>query len=221
MRQLMMTVIALTAFAAMVVTAQADSLGGAPPRNGDQCFKTTEPGDGRYGRFGSWGPCPQAAIQSRATAPAPRRQTAHPSQAVSGATVYCIGGIPEFGQLNGRCYNDWPQCAKALGSYYSVGQCWSQSPTARPPQTAPTSRTALASSAPATCTGLKSVCLSYYDHLIKEWSATSKVPGGDPLVIQLEQNRPNNKNFCNSTWDQCMKTGFWEGANLHRSAERR
>jgi hypothetical protein len=39
MRQFMMTVLALTAFGAMVATAKADHLGGAPVRNGDQCFR--------------------------------------------------------------------------------------------------------------------------------------------------------------------------------------
>jgi hypothetical protein len=65
MRQFMMTVMALAAFGAMVVTAQAQ--GGAPIRNGDQCFKYTQQGSGpsdanmeaKDGRFGSWRACPQ------------------------------------------------------------------------------------------------------------------------------------------------------------------
>jgi hypothetical protein len=34
---------------------------------------------------------------------------------------------------------------------------------------------------------------------------------GDYLAIGVEQNQPGIKNFCNSTWDQCMKTGFLGG----------
>jgi hypothetical protein len=39
MRQFMMTVMALEVFGATAVTAQAEIGGGAPIRNGDQCFK--------------------------------------------------------------------------------------------------------------------------------------------------------------------------------------
>ena len=60
MRQFMMTVMALAVFGAVVATAQADYQGGAPMRNGDQCFKYVE-WDGKDGRFGSWRPCPQPA----------------------------------------------------------------------------------------------------------------------------------------------------------------
>jgi hypothetical protein len=60
MRQFIMTATALTAFGALVATAQAEILGGAPMRNGEQCFKYS-PGNGKDGRFGSWGACPQAA----------------------------------------------------------------------------------------------------------------------------------------------------------------
>ena len=66
MRQFMMTVTALTAFGALVATAQAESLHGAPMRNGDQCFKYS-PGNSKDGRFGSWGACPQAAATPRST----------------------------------------------------------------------------------------------------------------------------------------------------------
>ena len=55
-------------------------------------------------------------------------------------------------------------------------------------------------SALATCTQLKSACLSeapYY---------------GVPRF---------QKSFCDSTWERCMKTGWWEGKLIHRSVERR
>jgi hypothetical protein len=66
MRQFMMTAAALTAFAALVATAQAESLHGAPMQNGNQCFKYS-PGNSKDGRFGSWGDCPQAAATPRST----------------------------------------------------------------------------------------------------------------------------------------------------------
>ena len=70
MREFMMTVTALTAFAAMVATAQAENLQGAPMKNGSQCFKYSTGVDAKDGRFGSWGACPQAASTSTTTAPA-------------------------------------------------------------------------------------------------------------------------------------------------------
>lgn len=68
MRQFMMTVTALAAFGALVATAQADNLQGAPTRNGNQCFKYSTGVDAKDGRFGSWGACPQAASTSTNTA---------------------------------------------------------------------------------------------------------------------------------------------------------
>jgi hypothetical protein len=70
MRQFMMAVTALTAFGAMVATAQADNLQGAPMKNGNQCFRYSTGVDAKDGRFGSWGACPQAASTSTATATA-------------------------------------------------------------------------------------------------------------------------------------------------------
>jgi hypothetical protein len=66
MRQFMMTVTALAASGAMVATGQAQTarggqaVYGGPTRNGNQCF-TYSPGNGRDGRFGFWGACPQPA----------------------------------------------------------------------------------------------------------------------------------------------------------------
>jgi hypothetical protein len=68
MRQFIMTVTALTAFAAPVASAQADNLQGAPIQNGNQCFRYATGADAKDGRFGSWGACPQAASTSTTTA---------------------------------------------------------------------------------------------------------------------------------------------------------
>jgi hypothetical protein len=76
MRQFIMTLTALTAFGALVASAQADNLQGAPTKNGNQCFKYSTSSDAKDGRFGSWSACPQAASTSTATAtPAARRST--------------------------------------------------------------------------------------------------------------------------------------------------
>jgi hypothetical protein len=67
MRQFIMTVMVLTAFGAMMATAQADAIHGGPTRNGNQCFKYH--GLPKDGRFGYWDACPQTA-SARASAPA-------------------------------------------------------------------------------------------------------------------------------------------------------
>jgi hypothetical protein len=54
----MMAVTALTAFGAMVATAQAESVQGAPMRNGKECFKYSTGVEAKDGRFGSWGAGP-------------------------------------------------------------------------------------------------------------------------------------------------------------------
>jgi hypothetical protein len=67
MRQFMMTLMVLTAFGAMMATAQADALHGGPIKNGNQCFKYH--GLAKDGRFGHWGVCAQIASR-RTSAPA-------------------------------------------------------------------------------------------------------------------------------------------------------
>jgi len=74
-------IIAVTAFGAMVATAQADNLQGAPMKNGNQCFKYSTGVDAKDGRFGSWGACPQAASTSTSTAATPRRSARRSSTA--------------------------------------------------------------------------------------------------------------------------------------------
>ena len=67
----------MIAFGAMLGSAQADIIGGAPMKNGNQCFKYSHSQE-RDGRFGSWGACPRAAStpatqqQQRARRPASR-----------------------------------------------------------------------------------------------------------------------------------------------------
>jgi hypothetical protein len=68
MRQSMMTVTFLAAFAAMVATAQAEILHGGPIRNGNQCFKYSA-GNDKDGRFGTWGACSQEASGRPRAAP--------------------------------------------------------------------------------------------------------------------------------------------------------
>jgi hypothetical protein len=77
MRQSMMTVMALAAFGAMVATAQAEILQGAPKQNGDQCFKYS-PGNDKDGRFGTWGACPQTAGVRTSSRPLPARTAGPP-----------------------------------------------------------------------------------------------------------------------------------------------
>jgi hypothetical protein len=61
--------VAFTAMGLLGTVAEADSLNGAPVRNGNQCFtltpKISAPGDSR---FGYWGACPEPA----AVTPAPK-----------------------------------------------------------------------------------------------------------------------------------------------------
>jgi Protein of unknown function (DUF3551) len=65
-----------------------------------------------------------------------------------------------------------------------------------------TARPSRAASAAQSCTGLRSVCLA----------------GGDCSHSSIFI---CGAAFCNSEWEHCMKTGFWEGAFIHRPAERR
>ncbi len=36
-----------------------------------------------------------------------------------------------------------------------------------------------------------------------------------------EGRRPYREKYCNFYWEQCMKSGFWDGFLIHRPAERR
>jgi hypothetical protein len=70
MRKFTMSAVALAAFGLMLTAAQAEMLGGAPNKNGSQCF-TYSKGNDKDARFGTWGACPQPA--SAAVAPATRQ----------------------------------------------------------------------------------------------------------------------------------------------------
>jgi Protein of unknown function (DUF3551) len=67
------------------------------------------------------------------------------------------------------------------------------SQTARPSQAVNAAR--------STCTGLKPECFS-----------DCGIQGNESMYCEKR---------CNFQWEQCMKTGWWEGALIHRPAERR
>ena len=79
MRQLTLSAVVATAFAALLVSApaQADSLNGSAAKNGNQCFTFSPTAGARDSRWGYWGACPQTA--SAAVAPAPRQIRKHRS----------------------------------------------------------------------------------------------------------------------------------------------
>ena len=66
---------------------------------------------------------------------------------------------------------------------------------------------------PGTCTGLKSVCIS--DRMARYYGRRVYFESG------RQMSRPYADVFCNFRWEQCMKTGFWEGYFQHRAAEPR
>jgi len=76
MRQFMLSVVALTAFAAMLTAAQADALNGQPAKKGSQCFSYSPNAGHRGGEFGYWGACPQTV----SVAVAPRHARRHHSR---------------------------------------------------------------------------------------------------------------------------------------------
>jgi hypothetical protein len=84
MRHFTMTMIALTAFAGTVATAQADDLRAAPRRAGDQCLRYS-PGQLRQGRFGSRADCPKSP------------KLARPSQTCTELKSKCLSEAPSYG----------------------------------------------------------------------------------------------------------------------------
>jgi hypothetical protein len=92
------------------------------------------------------------------------------------------------------------------------------SQTARPSQTIGAAR--------STCSGLKSACLASslepvdWAHLVV--AGCDMAPGTPGYTQPLAGDaRPSCEKLCNFKWEQCMKSGFWEGALIHRPAERR
>ena len=74
-----------------------------------------------------------------------------------------------------------------------------------------TSRTVAANTlGHSTCTGLRSVCLGGWANDFPLGTATNDA---GPMAYQV--------NWCNFTWERCVKSGFWEGGFIHRPAERR
>jgi hypothetical protein len=64
-----------------------------------------------------------------------------------------------------------------------------------------------------TCTGLKLACI--HGRMVSY--------RGTQVYWDMirQRSRPHAELFCSFRWEQCMKTGFWEGYIIHRSAERR
>jgi hypothetical protein len=67
-----------------------------------------------------------------------------------------------------------------------------------------------------TCTRIKSSC-----YTCNVWGDTRVAPFPSLLEKGLEQFRPRCEQYCNFTWERCMKTGWWEGAFFSGPAERR
>jgi hypothetical protein len=100
--------------------------------------------------------------------------------------------------------------------------------TARPTQTV--------NAAHSTCTGMKPQCLSdcYFagappsqmcEIFLRNPAAAAGSFWCTPHGVSLSQLHQRVDLFCETIcsfqWEQCMKTGFWEGRLLHRAAERR
>jgi hypothetical protein len=100
------------------------------------------------------------------------------------------------------CYfSSREQCAQDGRNRGFGGQCIQNpfykpgAPTVSGKKQTETARPSQAVSGAATCTELKSACRSG-----KDWNT------GGPYV-------PGVPGYCNSTWEHCMKSGFWEGGS--------
>lgn len=74
MRRIAITAAAFTAMGAMMTIAQADTLNGTAPKQGNRCFTFTSPDQTRDSRFGAWGACPAPAAAT--AAPKARKKSA-------------------------------------------------------------------------------------------------------------------------------------------------
>lgn len=64
-----------------------------------------------------------------------------------------------------------------------------------------------------TCTGLKSACI---------YGRMAGYRGTQAYWDMIRQrSRQYAVKFCSDRWEQCMKTGFWDGYHIQRIAERR
>ena len=106
----------------------------------------------------------------------------------------CVFSSREQCAQDGRNRGFGGQCIQ--NPFYKPG-----APTVSGKKRTETARPSQATSEPATCTGLKLLCLSGKLCLGHVYS-TPLICGGK---------------FCDSEWEHCMKTGWWNG----RQAERR
>lgn len=81
------------------------------------------------------------------------------------------------------------------------------------PTASQTARPSQAVSGPATCTELKLACLSF-----QYWPDPRFHPFRQSLEAALKQDRPEREKNCNFAWEQCTKSGWWEGGYLHAHA---
>jgi hypothetical protein len=129
----------------------------------------------------------------------------------------CVFSSREQCMQDGRNRGFGGQCIQ--NPYYKPGKP-TVSGNRTVPQTAYPSRAVTAGH--STCTGLKSICISVSGSGCFIGGARSvasePLPG---LAYRGMVSGPYCENLCNSAWERCMKTGFWEGAALHRPAERR
>jgi hypothetical protein len=97
-------------------------------------------------------------------------------------------------------------------------------------------RSQAVNAAHSTCTGMKPQCFSdcYFagalpsqvcEVLLRNPAAAAGnlwcTPHGVNLTQLYQIIDPYCETICNFQWQQCMKTGFWEGYYQHRPAERR
>jgi len=131
-----------------------------------------------------------------------------------GATVATAQADPQLASTNRVCVTHFaPGPGRDFTPQDLIGPC--QTPLA--PGSQPTARRAAPQfardplqSLPTTCTGLKSACLSGTRKRCLGLGGSGDFVGYGPFCEKQ----------CNYIWEQCMKSGFWEGSKIHRSAER-
>ena len=79
------------------------------------------------------------------------------------------------------------------------------------------SRTARTAEPASTCSALKLACLG----LVVRGTRYYRVGRCVYLENFIPAPEANCEKQCNFIWENCMKTGFWEGRFIHRPAERR
>jgi hypothetical protein len=192
MRQFMMTVTTLALFGAMVVTAQAET-----PSPGTKELLV------RYIHSMQMGQPNDDEMTSR-IANINRSQMSW-----SGPLMKSLGALKSisFRTVNARGWNIYDATFRKGRVEFSIAPLTSDGKVSdlawhisQPPQTL--------SAASPTCSGLKSVCLSG-----RECSSNTTTRGGGRLFC--------GGKFCDWEWEQCMKSGWWQGSLISRSVERR